>query len=62
LGWGREIALTDAAKEILRGNTMLEIGIRNHALWRDSNTGAELVRQRYDSLLKENPAPAKSAA
>ena len=61
LGWGREIGLNDAAKEILRTNTLLPLGIRNHGLWHDSNTGAELVRQRFAALI-QHQAPATRAA
>jgi DNA repair exonuclease SbcCD ATPase subunit len=59
LGYGREIALDDAGKEILHGNLQLPMAIKNHVLWRDSNDGAELVRQRYASLIKD-PAPASA--
>ena len=61
LGWGREIGLNDAAMEILRTNTLLPLGIRNHGLWHDSNTGAELVRQRFAALI-QHQAPATRAA
>jgi hypothetical protein len=58
LGLGRELGGCDAnTKEILRGNTLLPIGITNHALWREANVAAEQVRQRYADLMKSpNPA------
>jgi len=60
LGWGTEIALDAAGKEILHGNLLLPLSIKNHVLWRDSNDGAELVRQRYAELVKQ-PHSAQSA-
>jgi hypothetical protein len=53
--------LDDDTREILRGNSLTELGITNHQLWRSANVEAESVRRRYDYLLK-NPAPVTRAA
>ena len=53
LGYGHALALDAAGKEILHGNLQLPLAIRNHVLWRDSNDGAERVRQRYAELVKQ---------
>jgi hypothetical protein len=52
MGWQREVGLNDAVREVLRANTLMPIGITNHALWREANVSAELVRQRHAACRK----------
>jgi hypothetical protein len=54
MGLGRQLGVDDATKETLRANTLLPIGITNHALWRAANVEAEHVRLRYFDLIKSN--------
>jgi hypothetical protein len=53
--------LDEDTREILRGNSLTNLGVTNHQLWRAANVEAESVRRRYDYLLK-NPAPVMRAA
>jgi hypothetical protein len=60
MGWQREVGQNDAVRAVLRGNTLTEIGVTNHSLWREANVSAERVRQRHAALLKQVPAPASA--
>jgi hypothetical protein len=60
MGWAREIGLNDAVREVLRTNTLTEIGTKNHALWRSANVEAERVRQLHAARLSQVPAPASA--
>ena len=60
MGWARAVGLSDAVREVLRTNTLTEIGVTNHSLWREANVSAERVRQRHAELLKQVPAPASA--
>jgi hypothetical protein len=59
MGWAREVGLADEVRAVLRGNTLLSIGVTNHALWREANVEAERVRQLHAARLKV-PAPASA--
>jgi len=61
-GWGNQ-ALSDTVRDLLRTNTATRIGVRNAPEWKSANLAAELIRQRYDSLLgQQNSAAAASEA
>jgi hypothetical protein len=60
MGWSREVGLNDEVRAVLRTNTLTEIGVTNHSLWREANVSAERVRQRHAGLLKQVPAPASA--
>jgi hypothetical protein len=62
IGWGAQMAISAAGKYVLNGNQNSPIGIKNSPEWIGAHEAAERVRQRYASLLKQDPAPAESAA
>jgi hypothetical protein len=60
MGWQRESGLADEVRAVLHGNTLTEIGTKNHALWRSANVEAERVRQLHAARLSQVPAPASA--
>jgi hypothetical protein len=56
LGWGLQTAMSDAAKRLLAGNSMTDIGVKNSGPWARANEHAETWRARYQGLVENHAA------
>jgi hypothetical protein len=56
LGWGLKTSMSDAAKRLLAGNSMTDLGVKNSRPWARANEHAENWRARYEALVSNHAA------